>query len=116
MTQRVDEYDFGRMVVRGIEYKADLIILPHRVVDNWWRLESHNLVPEDLTLVEAARPKFLIVGTGAYGVMVVPDATNKYLDALGIQVEVLPTRAAVIRYNELAEAGENVAACFHITC
>ena len=34
---RVDHYEFGRIVVDGHQETNDLIILPNRVVRNWWR-------------------------------------------------------------------------------
>jgi len=116
MTHAIDGYEFGRVVVRGMEYRADVILLPHRVVDNWWRLEGHSLAPADLDVVVAAAPRVLVVGTGAYGVMHVPEETRSYLKAKGIEVEVMPTPGAVERYNGLAAAGENVAAALHLTC
>jgi hypothetical protein len=38
---RIDHYEFGRIVVDGREVTNDLIILPGRVVRNWWRQEGH---------------------------------------------------------------------------
>jgi hypothetical protein len=45
---RIDHYEFGRIVVDGREETRDLIILPIRVVRNWWRQEGHALVVDDL--------------------------------------------------------------------
>ena len=45
---RIDRYEFGRIVVNGNEHTRDLIILPDRVVGNWWRRDGHALVTEDL--------------------------------------------------------------------
>jgi len=116
MAPRVDSYDFGRIVVDGKEYAADLIISPTGVVEGWWRKESHNLVPEDLLEVVAVHPMVLVVGTGADGIMKVPPATVAALEKRGIQVEIYATARAVARYNELARQGESVAAALHLTC
>jgi hypothetical protein len=48
---RIDYYEFGRIVVDGRQETKDLIILPHRVVRNWWRLDGHALVLDDLAEV-----------------------------------------------------------------
>jgi hypothetical protein len=45
---RIDQYEFGRIVVDGREETRDLIILPGRVVRNWWRRDGHALVLDDL--------------------------------------------------------------------
>jgi hypothetical protein len=41
---RIDHYEFGRIIIDGREETKDLIILPDRVVRNWWRQEGHALV------------------------------------------------------------------------
>jgi hypothetical protein len=53
---RIEHYEFGRIVVDGQEERRDLIILPDRVVRNWWRQDGHALVLEHL-----------VIGTGAHG-------------------------------------------------
>ena len=116
MPPRIDSYEFGRLSVDGREYRADVIVLPERVVADWWRLEGHSLAPQDVEDVVAAEPKLFIVGTGAYGAMSVPADTVTYLEGRGIKVEAHDTAAAVRRYNEAAAAGERVAAGLHLTC
>jgi hypothetical protein len=113
---RVDTYEFGRIVVDGVEYRADLIILPDGVAPDWWRREGHSLAPEDLPAATAAAVATLVVGTGAYGAMAVPAATVAFLAERDIALEAKPTAAAVERYNALAAAGERVAAALHLTC
>lgn len=116
MAPKIDSYEFGRVRVDGREYRADVIVLPERVVADWWRVEGHGLAPEDLKEVVAAKPRILIVGKGAYDVVAVPDATVTYLESYGVKVEAYDTAKAVARYNELAAAGERVAAGLHLTC
>jgi len=113
---KIDSYEFGRVTVDGREYRADVIVLPERVVADWWRVEGHGLAPEDLKEVVAAQPRVLVVGTGAYGVMSVPDDTITYLAGQGVKVEAYDTARAVRRYNDLAASGERVAAGLHLTC
>jgi hypothetical protein len=113
---RIDSYEFGRIVVDGREYRADVIILPERVVADWWRREGHSLAPEDLEDVAAAEPKLFIVGAGAYGAMSVPADTVAFLEGRGIKVEAYDTAEAVRHYSEAAAAGLRVAAGLHLTC
>jgi hypothetical protein len=70
---RIDAYSFGVMKVAGREYKSDLIVFPEKVVSNWRRIEGHSLVIEDLDEVMEFKPDVLIVGTGAEGMMAVPE-------------------------------------------
>jgi hypothetical protein len=65
--QRVSHYSFGRIVVDGAEHTRDVIILPDRVVGDWWRRDGHSLVLDDLHDVLDDLPDHLIVGRGAHG-------------------------------------------------
>ena len=92
------EYSFGSVTVDGEEHTRDLIVLPHRVVPDWWRREGHSLAIEDLDQVIDDLPDRLILGCGAHG----------------LEVEAMPTAEAVRRYGELDP--EHTAAALHLTC
>src|ERR687887_767256 len=100
---RVENYSFGRVMVDGSEQTRDLIVLPGRVVTEWWRREGHSLAIEDLEDVHDELPPKLILGTGAYGRLRPPRAVIEELERRGIDVEVLRTDQAVRRYSELDE-------------
>jgi hypothetical protein len=48
--------------------------------------------------------------------MQVPEQTRQLLQENGIELEALDTHKAVQRFNELAQAGTDVAAAMHLTC
>jgi hypothetical protein len=111
---RLEGYRFGRLVVDGEEQTRDVIVLPDRVLTNWWRAEGHRLALADLEAVIDELPERLVVGTGAYGQMRPdPEALDR-LRERGIEVEALPTEAAVRRYGELDPA--HTAVALHLTC
>jgi len=111
---RIDHYEFGRIVVDGRQETRDLIILPGRVVRNWWRQDGHALVLDDLADVLDELPGHLVVGTGAGGRMRPDPDTVQQLQERGVTVEALPTGRAVRRFGELDPAG--AAAALHLTC
>jgi hypothetical protein len=111
---RIEGYRFGRLMVDGQEETRDLIILPDRVVRNWWREDGHSLVREDLDDVLDDLPERLIVGTGASGQMRPDPEILRDLRTRGVEVEVLRTGDAVARYGSLDPAG--TAAALHLTC
>jgi hypothetical protein len=111
---RLEKYSFGRLVVDGSEETHDVIVLPRRVIRNWWRRDGHALVLEDLEEVLDELPAHLVVGTGAYGRMRPDPQTLDRLAERGIEVEVLPTGDAVQRYGALNPA--ETAAALHLTC
>ena len=110
----IEEYRFGRVVVDGEEQTGDVIVLPDRVVRNWWRADGHKLVLSDLDDVLEELPEHLLVGTGAYGQLRPDPETLEQLRERGIEVETLPTDEAVRRYAELDP--RRTAAALHLTC
>ena len=59
---RLEDYRFGRLTVDGREHTRDLIVLPDRVVSDWWRREGHSLAMEDLDEVLDELPDRLVLG------------------------------------------------------
>jgi hypothetical protein len=110
----IQDYRFGHIVVDNNEHERDLVILPQRVVANWWRQEGHRMSLDDLSEVDDDLPGRLIVGTGAHGRMVPDRAAVAELESRGISVEVMDTTRAVARYRELDPA--QTAAALHLTC
>ncbi|MGB9722558.1 MAG: Mth938-like domain-containing protein [Chloroflexia bacterium] len=112
----IESYDFGRIVIAGRTYTSDLILLPDRVLPNWWRREGHELHPDDLKEVLEAHPQVLVVGTGYVGRMRILPQSEALLSVQGIRLIAQDTRAACRTYNELHRAGGQVAAALHLTC
>jgi hypothetical protein len=111
---RLQDYRFGRVLVDGREETRDLIVLPGRVVREWWRREGHALVLDDLDDVLDELPERLIVGTGSTEQMRPDPGAMDALRARGTEIEVLPTPEAVRRYGRLDPA--RTAAALHLTC
>lgn len=113
--KRITDYAFGRIRVDQESYDKDVVICPHRVHGPWWRKEGHRLDVDDLDVVFAQKPRVLIVGTGYYGNMRVPEETRRSIESRGIELHVAPTREAVELFNTMREAADVVAA-LHLTC
>ncbi len=112
----IDSYQFGNIVIDGVNYSSDVIILGGIVQANWWRKRGHLLSAEDLQPVIAAKPSVLIVGCGASGLMKVSDEVREVLLEEDIQLEAVDTAKAVERFNELSQTDVNIAAALHLTC
>ena len=112
----IDSYQFGKIVIDSKEYDSDCIIIGDSVQPDWWRKSGHLLTEQDLETAIKTGPEILIIGCGAAGLMKVPQQTLDFLRDRNIRAEVLDTRKAVRRFNELRAKGENVAAALHLTC
>ena len=111
---RLEDYCFGRVTVDGQEHTRDLIVLPDRVVTDWWRRDGHSLAMQDLDDVIDELPARLVLGVGAHGRLRPDPDVIAELERRGVAVECLPTDAAVRRYGELDE--RRTAAALHLTC
>jgi hypothetical protein len=83
---------------------------------HWWREEGHRLSIADLEQAFATEPEILVVGTGSFSLVRIPDATRKEIERRGIELHVLPTGKAWALYNQIESQGQRVVAAFHLTC
>jgi hypothetical protein len=113
---RISDYEFGRIAIADKTYTSDVIVVPEQVIDSWWRKEGHILQIEDLDDIVKAKPDILIIGTGYYGRMQVPDETKQYLEERGIKVLQAKTRDAVTEFNQLQKEYARIVAALHLTC
>jgi hypothetical protein len=111
----IDSYEFGAIVIDGRTYRSDLLIWPGRIKPDWWRLEGHLLQLPDITEALAAAPQVLVVGTGAYGNLVVAPELAAHLQEQGIDLLAVPTGEACRSLNALA-GKRRLAAALHLTC
>jgi hypothetical protein len=111
---RLEDYSFGRVTVDGHQHTRDLIVLPDRVLSDWWRRGGHSLAIEDFDAVLDELPERLVLGVGAHGRLHPDRDVIAELERRGVAVECLPTDAAVRRYGELDE--RRTAAALHLTC
>ncbi len=114
---RIEGYSPGRVVVDGVEHTRDVIVLPNRVVGEWWRRDGHSLAMEDLDDVLDELPERLILGCGYAGQLRPSAAVTEELRGRGTEVEALRTEDAVARFQELTDDNPAaVAAALHLTC
>ena len=112
----IDSYQFGKIVVNGNKYSADLIIFEDNVLPKWWRRKGHELCITDIEeVIEKFKPTMLIVGTGRYGVLKVLTETKNFLQANNIKLIADKSDDACLKYNELCKR-EKVLGAFHLTC
>ena len=111
---RIEQYSFGHIIVDGEEQTRDVIVLPDRVLADWWRADGHRLVLADLDDVIEELPERLLVGTGAHGQLCPDPEALEQLRRRGVEVEALPTDEAVLRYGQLDP--RRTAAALHLTC
>jgi len=111
----IDSYSFGRMVIDGQTYTADLIIFPDRIGSSWWRKTGHRLCLEDIEDVFKEKPEAIVVGTGFAGLMKVEEQVKQVVHSKGIPLYVYKTKNAVQKFNEIS-GQKKIVGAFHLTC
>jgi hypothetical protein len=110
----IEHYSFGSITIDGKNYSRDVIVCGSRV-KSWWRATSHEVTANDVDPILEEKPKLIIFGTGATGLMKVLPETEDYLVKQGIELRILRTAEATKEFNRhLSEPG--VAGAFHLTC
>jgi hypothetical protein len=112
----IESYTFGKIVIDGHCYERDVILTRDQVWDGWWREEGHRLSIVDLERAFEMDPEVLIVGTGAFGLMRVPDETRREIEGRGIELHVLRTGKAFELYNRFESDGRKAVAALHLSC
>jgi hypothetical protein len=113
---RVEQYDFGRIVIEGKTYTSDIILGDEVLNSSWWRKEGHRVQIEDIKEILDYNPEVVVFGTGYHGIVRVNDDVLNLLRERGIEVELHRSSNAVKRFNELVEAGKKVVLAVHLTC
>ncbi len=109
----IESYSFGKIVIDGVTYRNDVILLGRTVKSGWRRKKGHRLNMVDLNDLLEYEPDLLIIGTGSSGMMIVPEEVVEDLD---FTVEYYPTKRASDKYNKELKKGTRVAGAFHLTC
>jgi hypothetical protein len=112
---RIESYRFGQIVIGGVTYTEDLLVLSGRVRGGWLRKQGHLLQLADLEEALAEKPEALIVGVGAHEGMKVASEVVAHTRDAGIELLAFDTRTACKTFNHLIEK-RRVVAALHLTC
>ena len=112
----IEAYDFGRIVIDGVTYTSDVIIMGKKVEADWWREQGHALEVADISPpLEKFLPEIAIVGTGYMGMMEVPRETRQYFQDKNVELLVENTGKACELFDDLPRAKRALAA-LNLTC
>jgi hypothetical protein len=112
----IEKHSFGSMTISGKRYTSDLKIIKGKVHPDWWREKGHTVTVDEVTDILNAKPDYLIIGSGKFGLMKLSDKLRRHLEGIGIQVIVGRSKTAVKTYNKMYADGKNVTGGFHLTC
>ena len=111
----IDNYRFGEFIVDGKTYKSNIILIG-KTVKPARHLPGHELKLDDFIELIDSRPEYIIIGTGAYGAIKVPNEIIEYIEKNGIKTIIQETGQAYQTYNAMLKQGKKIAAFLHNTC
>ena len=119
---QIDEISWGKIEVSspdGSERFKDVKLWPGGAREwDWRETGTHHepgIQPEDVQELVDQGAKHVVLSRGMNRRLQVKDETLDWLEERGVETDVLETKQAVKRYNELAES-EDVGALIHSTC
>jgi len=117
---KIDELNFGSIVVEGKKYRRDILIFADGTVKkrkgSFLVFGSHKIKKHELEELSQGQPETIIVGTGTSGAARIAPEAESWAKGKDLSLLVQPSYDAVTRLNELVEQKKKIAALMHITC
>ncbi len=104
---KIQEYKLGSFIIDGRQFIGNIKIIGDKV-RYWERSESPNLNEKSLQELIDQNPEFLIIGTGAAGLLKVPDHLKQAAIGKGISVFTGKTQDMVKKFNILHKDNKKV--------
>jgi len=117
---KINEFNFGFIMVDEKQYDHDIVILPdgsvHERSPGKGRLGSHTISRTEIEALAHDQPDIILIGTGVQGMARLARDAEHYAYAPDLNLTLLPSPEIVKKYNQHIEDGEKVAALIHLTC
>ena len=77
---------------------------------------SHEIGKWEVEKLFSNDPEVIIIGTGWFGIVKIPDGMKEEAEKKGIKLKILKSNKAVSEYNKLIDSNKAVNALIHSTC
>ncbi|MBW3015023.1 Mth938-like domain-containing protein [Candidatus Woesearchaeota archaeon] len=111
----IDSYEFGKFTIKGKKYQCNVKLIKDEVIKTR-HFDNHIIKLDDFLDLVKETPEFIIIGTGAHGVIQVPREIIDFIELRGIKLIIEQTGKACREYNRLIKQGKTVCALLHYTC
>ncbi len=108
---KIQEYKLGSFIIDGKQFIGSIKIMNSKV--RYWERETQVLDLKDLDELLKYQPEYIIVGTGAGGLLKVPDNIKQNISAKGISLVIGKTQDVIKKFNELFLQKKKVAGIFN---
>lgn len=111
----IDSYTFGTFIIDAKRFDSNIKIIQEKAV-KYRYFENHIIELNDFVDMVDKKPEYIIIGTGASGVVHVPEEIEEYIKKAGIKLIIKNTADACDTYNDLIRKKKKVCALLHNTC
>ena len=111
----IEHYTFGTFIIDGKEFNSNIKLINNKPKP-CHHFDNHIIKKSDFTDLIKAKPDIIIIGTGASGVVNVPQDIITLIQKNNIQLIIKKTEDACNEYNKLIKQQKNVCALLHNTC
>ena len=108
----IQEYKLGAFIIDGKQFIGSIKIIENNKV-RYWERETQILDLKDIDELLRSNPEYLVVGTGAGGLLKIPDNIRQAVVLKGISLVVGKTQEAIKRFNELSLSKKKVVGIFN---
>lgn len=106
---RIQEYKLGSFIIEGRQFIGNIKIFGSKV-RYWEKPENQSFDIKDLQELIDFKPEVLVIGTGAAGLLKIPDAVRRFVMENGISFHTGKTQDMVKKINELDKNKKKIAA------
>ncbi len=107
----IQEYKLGAFIIEGKQFIGSIKIVDKKV--RYWERENLVLDVKDIEELLRIQPEFIVIGTGAGGLLKVPDSVKQAISSKGISMITAKTQDAIKKFNELFKDKKKVAGIFN---
>jgi hypothetical protein len=111
---KIDSTSFGQVVINGQSF-GDVLIVGGEIKPRRRIGSSHRIGLSEVEALLSQAPDVILIGTGQSGVLKVDSISKQRITASGAELIILPTPAAINKFNELVKT-KRVNALIHTTC
>ena len=108
---KIQEYKLGAFIIDGKQFLGSIKIIEDKV--RYWEKDAQTLELKDIDELLKSQPEFLVIGTGAGGLLKVPENIKQSVTSKGISLIIGKTQEVIKQFNELKTGNKKVAGIFN---
>jgi len=107
----IEKYEADTFIIDGKQHHHSIKIIDGKI--KLWLIENHELKLDDILELINSKPSYVVIGTGAYGKLVVPKELQNLIISKNIKLFIGKTPDACKKFNDLEKKGKTAALLYN---